>query len=153
MDDLDRAIIAELQGDIPLEPRPFAAVAERVGTTEGELLGRLRSYLARGWMRRVGAILYHQRAGVRGNVMCAWRVPADRVDEVGKTMASFRAVSHCYLRPAHPRWPYNVYTMVHGRDRGECERVIGEIARATGISDYRPLFTTREFKKTSMEDF
>src|SRR3712207_8348796 len=53
------------------------------------------------------------------NAMGVWRAPEDRVEELGFQMASFAAVSHCYQRPIYSDWPYNIFTMVHGRTRSE----------------------------------
>lgn len=149
MDQLDRAIVRELQGDLPLEPAPFAAVAQKVGASEGEVLRRLRSYWERGWLRRVAAVLYHQAAGFRGNVMVVWRVPPEQVERFGRLAATFAQVTHCYERAELPGFPYNVYTMVHGNDEQACREVVEAIAAATGVADYQLLPSTREYKKTS----
>lgn len=149
----DVAVIKELQGDIPVSATPYAEIAARLGIGEEELLDRLRSYVRRGWLRRIGAILHHQRAGIAANAMCAWRVPEERIVEVGRAMAAHRAVSHCYQRPPMPGWPYNLYTMVHGATRKECEAIVERMRRETGVDECSLLFTAREFKKTSMNYF
>ncbi len=149
-DELDRRIIAALQGDLPLVPRPFQVIAENLGMEETDLIRRLQGYVKRGWLRRLGAILYHRRVGVRANLMCAWKVPPERVKEVGQYMASFPQISHCYERRTYSQWPYNLYTMIHGCDEGECQEVIRKIALETGIQDYVALRSIHEFKKTSM---
>ena len=68
-------------------------------------------------------------------------------------MASFAAVSHCYERPVYPDWPYSVFTMVHGRKKGDCLAVVDAIEKETGISDYALLFSTKEFKKVRVMYF
>lgn len=150
LDDLDQAIVKELQGDIPLEPRPFAVIARRVGVSEEEVLRRVRSYQERGWLRRVAAVLYHQTAGFRGNAMVVWKVPAGQVDRFGRLASAFSQVTHCYERDKLPGFPYNVYTMLHGRDEKACEDVARAISAATGVRDYLVLPSTREYKKTSV---
>jgi rfaE bifunctional protein nucleotidyltransferase chain/domain len=87
------------------------------------------------------------------NAMGVWRVPEDRADGAGKIMASFRRVSHCYRRPAHDDWPYQLYTMIHGRSRDECEEIAAMMAREAGVNDYRLLYSGREFKKTRVRYF
>lgn len=146
--ELDKQVIRELQEDLPIEPRPFQAMAERVGLTEDALFDAARSLVERGFMRRMAAILYHRRAGFRANGMGVWAVPEDDVVEIGERMAAFANVSHCYRRPTYPDWPYNVFTMVHGKSVEECEEVLAAISRATGITDYISLYSTREYKKT-----
>lgn len=153
LDDLDRMIIAELQGDLPLAERPFSAVAGAVGSSEAEVLARLESFRQQGILRRVAAILYHREAGYAANVMAVWDVPDDRADETGAIMASFAEVSHCYRRPRRPGWPYNLFTMIHGRDHEQCRKVAADIAARTAPRRYELLPSTREFKKTSLEYF
>ncbi|MBP1715721.1 MAG: transcriptional regulator [Deltaproteobacteria bacterium] len=104
-------------------------------------------------IRRFGAILRHQIAGYRGNAMAVWSVPEEEIDRISRTMTSFPAVSHCYLRPEHPRWPYNLYTMIHGKSPEDCRKTAKRMARETGIKNYRLLFSKREHKKSSMNYF
>src|SRR5438067_859485 len=104
----------ELQQDLLLEPRPFLPAAERLGLSEEDLLAHARHMQDDGVMRRFAAVLYHRKAGFKANAMGVWRVPDDRIEEIGFEMGSFAAVSHCYQRPIYPDWPYNVFTMVHG---------------------------------------
>jgi DNA-binding Lrp family transcriptional regulator len=149
----DKRMIRQIQGDLPVTPEPFALVARQAGWEEKEFLKRVRFLLRRGIIRRFGAILRHQIAGYRGNAMVVWKVPDDRIEEVGRIMASFPAVSHCYHRPAMPEWPFNLYTMIHGRDHRDCRLAAREISRQTGLREYRLLFSKRELKKSSMQYF
>src|SRR3954454_22024876 len=146
--DLDKAVIRELQEDLPIEPQPFKALAERVGLDEEELFEVARSLQERGFMRRMAAILYHRRAGFRSNGMGVWAVPEDDVVRVGEEMGSFANVSHCYRRPTYPDWPYNIFTMVHGQSMEQCEEVLRAISKKTGVTEYISLYSTREYKKT-----
>jgi len=149
----DRRLLALIQGDLPLCPSPFAVIARKAGWDEKELLRRVRIFMRRGMIRRFGAILRHQKAGYRGNAMVVWRVPEEEIPGVSRAMVSFPAVSHCYLRPAHPEWPFNLYTMVHGRSETDCRRIARQISGKTGIKNYRILFSQREHKKSSMTYF
>lgn len=153
MDDLDRAIIALLQQDIPLNETPYASLAAQLSLSPEELLERLGSLQERGGLRRVGAVLRHQKAGFTANAMGVWEVPPEEVERVGPIMASFPEVTHCYERPTFPDWSYNLYTMIHGKDPKACERVAEMISQQTGITRYRLLFSLRELKKTSMSYF
>jgi DNA-binding Lrp family transcriptional regulator len=82
-----------------------------------------------------------------------WRVPEERIDECGRIMAAFRGVSHCYQRPTYPDWPYNLFSMTHGRTKAECEAVLAAIAEETGLDDYSVLYSTKEYKKTRVSYF
>ncbi|KLU58796.1 hypothetical protein CEB3_c48130 [Peptococcaceae bacterium CEB3] len=149
----DRALIKALQADLPRALSPFALVAETMGRSEKEVLTRAGEFLREGIMRRFGVILRHQKAGFRANAMGVWRVGEDRAAQVGRQMAKFREVSHCYQRPTLPDWPYNIFTMVHGRTEEECRRVMEKISQVTGLKGYRMLFSTVELKKSSMQYF
>ncbi|MBI4799353.1 MAG: Lrp/AsnC family transcriptional regulator [Desulfarculus sp.] len=151
LDALDKRIIARLQGDLPLEPRPFAALAAELGLSEAQVVERVARLERDKIMRRFGATLRHQQSGFPANVMVAWRVPEERVDEVGEKLASFRRVSHCYWRRACADFPYNVFSMVHGKSEDECRELVEEMAQAVGGIEHELLFSVEELKKTSMQ--
>ncbi|HDI61071.1 MAG TPA: Lrp/AsnC family transcriptional regulator [Desulfobacteraceae bacterium] len=153
LSDLEKRVIASIQGDLPVTERPYRLIAERLGISEAQLLTVLRDLCDRGVIRRFGATLRHQKSGFAANAMGAWRVPEARVTEVGQIMAASPSVSHCYRRDPNARWPYNLYTMIHAGDRETCQAIAEDLSRRTGISDYILLFSRRELKKTSMQYF
>jgi siroheme decarboxylase len=153
LDERDIAAIRALQGDLRTIPEPFAQPAARAGVTVDELLARAREFQETGQMRRFAAVLYHRSAGFVHNGMGVWKVPDERVEEAGALMASFRGVSHCYQRPTYPDWPYNLFSMTHGRSRTECEDVLDAIAAETGLTDRIVLYSTKEWKKTRLVYF
>ena len=102
-------------------------------------------------MRRFAAILNHRKAGFNANAMVVWDVDADKGEEIGKKAAEFSAVSHCYLRPKYPNWPYNLFTMVHGKTTEETNAIIDSIAEEIEHKAKRPLYSTREFKKVRIK--
>ncbi len=153
LSDLEEKVILVLQRDLEIVPRPFQAVAEQAGVPEEELLAAIRSLLDKGYIRRFGATLRHQQSGYAANALVAWRVPEAEVRRLGQKLASFRAVSHCYARRPAPEFPYNLYSMVHGKTREDCERLAQEMAAETGIADFELLFSETELKKTTMRYF
>jgi DNA-binding Lrp family transcriptional regulator len=153
IDELDKRVISSIQGDLPLVPRPYAALARVIGLTEQEFIYRVIDLRKRGILRRFGATLRHQEAGFSSNAMVAWLVPDDLVEEIGKAMARFREVTHCYQRRPQKDWKYNIYTMIHGSNHEQCYEIAQRMSLSTGIDDYVLLFSEREFKKTSMEYF
>jgi siroheme decarboxylase len=152
-DDFDVAVIRALQGDMPVVPEPYADAAAAVGVTQDALLAHLAGMQERRLLRRVAAILFHRRAGFSANGMGVWKVPDDRILEVGKRMASFRGISHCYQRPTYQDWPYSVFTMAHGRSKEECDAILDSIAEDTGIHERRTLYSSTEFKKIRLRYF
>jgi DNA-binding Lrp family transcriptional regulator len=151
--DRDIEIIRELQEDLPLDVRPFDAMAERLGMTVQELFAWAEEAVERQIMRRFSAVLYHRKAGFHSNAMAVWRVPEERSDEVGLKMAESPWVTHCYQRPTFPDWPYSHFAMIHATTEGQCEEVAKELSEATGIDDYMLLYSTREYKKTRVRYF
>jgi siroheme decarboxylase len=136
-----------LQRDLPLQPRPFDVLAKNTGVAADELLSTARTLQKRGQIRRFGAIVQSRKPGFSASAMGVWIVPPAKVDEIGARMSQNRAVSHCYLRPVYDDWPYNLYTIVHGRSVDECESIINDIAADTGIREKQALYPTKEYKK------
>ena len=149
-DELDVAVIRALQGDMAVVEQPYAAAAEEVGLSQQRFLEHLAGMQQRGLLRRVAAILYHRRAGFSANGMGVWKVPDERIAEVGCRMAAVRGVSHCYQRPTYADWPYSVFTMAHGRSKQECDAVLDAIAAMTGIEERATLYSSTEFKKVRL---
>ncbi len=146
-DEFDRAVIRALQGDMPVISEPYAPAAAALGIGQERLLEHLRGMQERRLLRRVAAILFHRRAGFSANGMGVWKVPDERIMELGMRMASFRGISHCYQRPTYPDWPYSVFTMAHGRSKEECDAILDSIAADTGIGERATLYSSTEFKK------
>lgn len=151
--ELDKKIIASIQGDIPITERPYLEIAENLGISEESLLKSLKNLCDKGVIRRFGATLRHQKTGYEANAMVAWQVDEDRVDVVGEKMASFSSVSHCYRRNPKDDWLYNLYTMIHAKDEASCWELARSISLETSIDNYTLLFSREELKKTSMEYF
>jgi siroheme decarboxylase len=149
-DDFDVAVVRATQGPMPVADRPYDAAARELGIDTDALLGHLHAMVERKLLRRVAAILFHRRAGFSANGMGVWRVPEDRIADVGARMASVRGISHCYQRPTYPDWPYSVFTMAHGRSKEECDAVLDAIAEQTGITGRATLYSSTEFKKVRM---
>ncbi|MEI7559717.1 MAG: Lrp/AsnC family transcriptional regulator [Actinomycetes bacterium] len=152
-DDLDVAVIRALQGDMPIVSEPYAPAAAEVGISQADFLTHLEGMKERGILRRVAAILFHRRAGFSANGMGVWKVPEDKILEIGGRMASYRGISHCYERPTYADWPYALFTMAHGRSKEECDAILEAIAEDTGIQERSVLYSSTEFKKIRMQYF
>jgi DNA-binding Lrp family transcriptional regulator len=146
-DERDMAVIRALQGDMPVIPEPYAPAAAALGLGQDEFLSHLSGMQERKLLRRVAAILYHRRAGFSANGMGVWKVPDERIMELGPRMAAFRGISHCYQRPTYEDWPYSVFTMAHGRSKEECDAILDSIAEQTGVTERATLYSSTEFKK------
>lgn len=150
----DKQVIRVLQEGIPLVSQPYQALAGQLNISEEELLATIDDFLKRGMIRRFGATVRHQDLGYVANAMIVWEVPESRIEEVGQIMAGFQEVTHCYHRSAYPPdWPYNLFTMVHGRKREDCVEIAARLAMASGVANYRLIFSLVELKKSSMKYF
>jgi DNA-binding Lrp family transcriptional regulator len=146
-DEFDIEVIRATQGDMPAVPEPYARAAEKLGIPQERLLTHLQQMQERKLLRRVAAILYHRRAGFSANGMGVWKVPDERIMELGPRMAAYRGISHCYQRPTYADWPYSIFTMAHGRSKEECDAILDSIATQTGITERSTLYSSTEFKK------
>lgn len=153
MTELECQMIRELQNDLPIVPRPYAIVAERLRISEQQLLESMTAMLGRGIIRKVGAVLRHRRIGFHANALCVWQIPSERIIEVGEMFAALTTVTHCYERETWPSWSYNLYTMVHTTSRMACERQVEEMSILSGVRQYKIFYSTKELKKTSMRYF
>jgi DNA-binding Lrp family transcriptional regulator len=149
----DKDFIRELQKDLQVIPRPFDGSANNLGITIDELFEKAREYESIGVMRRFAAILRHRDAGFTANGMIVWKVPDNKIDEVGYKLASFPQVSHCYRRPEYPDWPFNLFSMIHARTIDGAKKIATELSQFVGIDEYRILFSTKEFKKERVKYF
>ena len=147
-DEFDIEVIRAPQGDMPVVAEPYAPAAENAADLPGTTCSRTWSAMQeRRLLRRVAAILYHRRAGFSANGMGVWKVPDERIMELGPRMAAFRGISHCYQRPTYQDWPYSIFTMAHGRSKEECDAILDSIATHTGVSERATLYSSTEFKK------
>ncbi len=153
MSDLEKKVILALQRDLEVKPEPFQDLAEQLDLEEEQVLAAIRGLMEKGYIRRFGATLRHQKSGFEANALVAWAVPPDRLREIGEELAKQRAVTHCYARRPAPSWPYNLYTMVHGATREECIKIAARMSAETGVQEYEMLFSETELKKTTMRYF
>jgi DNA-binding Lrp family transcriptional regulator len=150
----EKRILALAGADLPDSATPYADIAEIAGCTEAEVLELLTRLKDARVIRRFGATLRHQKAGYGHNAMVSWRVDdPEESQRVGKLMADRPEISHCYIRRTYPQWKYNLYTMIHGKNPGDCMEVVNAISQATGVTDYQILQSVRELKKISMRYF
>ncbi len=149
----EEKILALVGTDMPDTEQPFKTIAEEVGVDEQTVIDLLVDLKKRKIIRRFGATLRHQKAGYGHNAMVAWRVPEERVDEVGGVFAARPEISHCYIRRTYPEWTYNFYTMIHGERPGHTNDVVAELEKVVGIDDNCVLKSLKELKKTSMVYF
>ena len=146
----DRALLVSVENGLPLVPRPFDEVAAQLGKSETEVILGLERLLDGGAIRRFGVVVRHQELGYRANAMTVWDIPDSDVDDVGNRLATFPFVTLSYRRPRRPPvWPYNLFAMIHGRDRATVEAQIQTLVEELSLRDapHDVLFSRRRFKQ------
>jgi DNA-binding Lrp family transcriptional regulator len=153
LSDFDRRLIAATQSGLPLVARPYEAVGAMLGVSGEAVRERLAQMIDEGLVRRIGAVPNHYRLGYSANGMTVWDVDDRQVDALGERIGALPGVSHCYRRPrALPRWPYNLYAMLHGRSREAVEAQRREIRSLLGAANRgdEVLYSTAILKKTGL---
>lgn len=154
MESADYAVAAALERGLALTPRPYDGLAADCGMSEAVCIARLERLMRLSVIRRFGIVVRHRELGYTANAMVVWDIPDDRVAEAGRFLASQTVVTLCYQRPRRlPDWPYNLFSMVHGRDRATVLTVAERLRQGLGrVLDIEPpqcqhLFSRRRFKQ------
>lgn len=149
-DALTTALIGAISRGLPLVSRPYAALAEQLNCSEQAVIDGIARLSQRGDLKRFGVVVRHRRLGYRANGMVVWDIPDARVEQTGRQISRFEFVTLCYQRPRRPpRWPYNLFCMIHGRDREAVGRQVETIAAECGLNQVprQILFSRRCFKQ------
>src|SRR3990170_1767233 len=169
MDNLDKEILNEIQWTFPLTSQPYHDIAKKFKITPEIVKERLNNLKKIGVLRQLSAIFDTRKLGYKSslvameiepdkldyvaNGMIVWKVPEERITDVGGKLGAFPQVSHCYQRPVYPDWPYNVFSMIHCKSEDEAQEMAKTIQKQINVDDYKILFSAREFKKTRVEYF
>jgi siroheme decarboxylase len=148
MDPVDVQLLRELEHGLFLVPAPFEEIGKRLGLGEDEVMERIRHLKEDGIIRKFRARIDQRKVGITANALVAWKsLKADDRD-LGKLLAAFPFVTHCYERtPVPGRWEYTHYTVHHGYSRDRVNNEVRMMAEQISGLDFRILFSTREFKR------
>lgn len=150
IDPLDQRLVTAIQDGLPLVERPYAEIGQRLGISEGEAMDRVQTLLDTGAIKRLGLVVRHRRLGYTANAMVVWDIPDNRVQALATRMAAAPFVNLCYRRPRRPPvWPYNLFTMIHARDRDQVHHHLGRLIDECGLENIRHdvLISRRCFKQ------
>jgi DNA-binding Lrp family transcriptional regulator len=153
LDAIDRKLIVATQAGLPRLSRPYDAIGSELGIGGDEVISRLQRMLDSGVIRRIGAVPNHYAIGYTANGMSVWDIDDSRIDDLGTQVGALEFVTHCYRRPRRlPDWPYNLFAMVHSRDRAEVAARVAEIAVLLGDAcrAHDILYSTAILKKTGL---
>jgi len=148
----DIQMVKALQEPLPLVEEPFKEIAKNLGIKIEEIFSWLKEMKKKGALRRFGALLKHNQVGYKINIMVAWKVKKEKIEDFIKDIKGNPFVSHCYERKSYPKWDYNLYTMFHFKNKEE-KKMISYLAEKHGIENYVLLETLKEFKKIRLKLF
>nr|WP_174626041.1 AsnC family transcriptional regulator [Candidatus Methylobacter favarea] len=146
----DRQLLEAFQQGLAISPRPYADLGNRLGLSENEVIERLDRLKQAGLIKRLGVIVRHRKLGYRANAMVVWDIPDEQAREFGRRISSFEFVTLCYRRPRHGAgWPYNLYCMIHGKNRETVLEQLSVLEQACKLSGFKReiLFSRRCFKQ------
>jgi DNA-binding Lrp family transcriptional regulator len=146
----ESALIGAVQQGLPLVSRPFAEIGEGIGLSENEVIAGLANLQEQGVIKRIGVVVRHHELGYRANAMVVWDIPDELVSALGHCIGKFDFVTLCYQRPRRlPAWRYNLFCMIHGRDRDEVLNLVVQLEEQCGLHDvpHEVLFSQRRFKQ------
>ncbi len=153
MDSVDQKLLVQTEKGLPLASEPFSQIAAETGITPQEAIERLKRLLKAGVIRRFGVSLRPNSVGYCANAVVAWKVPAERVEELGAYFAGYKDISHCYEREVIVgKWEYNIYTVIHGRERQAVEDLVKLLSLIVGVTDYVVIFSTKNLKIQPSEE-
>ncbi|MDO8872100.1 MAG: Lrp/AsnC family transcriptional regulator [Methanoregula sp.] len=148
MDPTDVCLLRELEHGLPLVPAPFEEIGKRLDLNSDEVVERIRLLKEAGIIRKFRARIDQRKLGISANALVAWKPSRGDDGDMGKLLAAFPSVTHCYeRRPIPGRWEYTHYTVHHGYSRDRVQNEVRAIAEQIGCPDYLVLFSTREFKR------
>jgi DNA-binding Lrp family transcriptional regulator len=144
----DLTLLQALENGLPIKTRPYKEIAERIGASEADVIARLQRLVQQGTVKRLGLVVRHHELGYRSNAMVVWDIPDEQVESIGEKFAGFPFVTLCYRRDRRrPHWPYNLFCMIHGRDRETVLKQVGELKACAGDMPHDILFSRRRFKQ------
>ncbi len=149
-DQQQTALRRALQRGLPICEQPYTVLAAELGMSESQVLDTIAQWRQQGLIKRFGAIVRHQELGYQANAMVVWDVPDTEVDAVGERLGQNAEVTLSYRRARRqPDWPYNLFCMIHGKDRNQVLAILEAIIERQHLGEYphRVLFSTRRFKQ------
>jgi DNA-binding Lrp family transcriptional regulator len=151
--EIQRGIMGKLQKDLSLSPSPFKEIATGFHVKEKMFFDFLKFLKTTQKMSRFAGILKHRNLGFTANAMVVWNIPPHKVQAFVDHAVTYRAISHCYERVTYPDWPYNMYTMIHGKSQDMTQEIIDDLSSTFAITSYEVLYSGKEYKKQRVDYF
>lgn len=149
-DEMQKELIKIISYGLPLVSKPYQAIAKKIGCSEEEVITRINMLTNSGNINRFGVVVRHHNIGYKANAMVVWDIVDEKIDEFGLKFSSYPFVTLCYHRLRNlPKWRYNLFSMIHGKDKDEVLKYIKQIVHENKIqkNGYDILFSTKCFKQ------
>jgi len=153
IENIDKPLIRELQKYVQIVPEPFKVMSDNLNISEEELFCRIRTLKKSGVLRRIAGVLRHRKVGYSANAMVCWDVEPELIDETGALLSQYPEVTHCYRRITYDFWKYSLYSMIHGKNKEECNNFIETVKEKIDYNQCLVLYSSREFKKERVKYF
>lgn len=137
----DKSLLNLLQGNIPICSRPFAAMAQELGTDEGTVISRLRELKAAGYLRRIGTFFNSNNLGYAGTLV-ALQVEPEEIVAVAEAVNKYPEATHNYEREGK----YNLWFTLLTRDVEQEKNILAEIGNLRGVEDMLRLKSKKKYK-------
>lgn len=144
------ALFGAIEQGLPLVSQPYLSIANDLGLTEEQVINTIEAWQEQGLIKRFGLVVRHRKLGYHANAMVVWDVPSEQVDEVAAQLSKESVVTLCYQRPrVLPHWTYNLFCMIHGKDRDQVLAQLEDICQRNNLSHLNksPLFSTKAYKQ------
>ena len=141
IDDVDRAILNQIQSDFPLTSRPYRTIGQHLGLSEDKVLKRIQRLKKAGIIRRIGGNFTPEKLGFV-STLCAAIVPTAKVSHFAEVVNRYPGVTHNYRREN----TFNVWFTFIAPSMDEINANLKQIAAETGVSEILNLPATHVFK-------
>ena len=153
MNSFEQQILDVIQDAFPLAERPYAVLAEKIGSDETTVFDAVEKMRASGVIRRIGGVYDSKKLGFISR-LCAGKVPVSTLDfssehHVQTAMEKFAAavnevpaITHNYIR-SHE---YNVWFTVIAEKEAVIQTIVDKLCDATDLHDVHVMSATRKFK-------
>ncbi len=141
LDEIDKKILRELQGNLPIVERPFLEVAKKAGIAEEEFFSRVKKLIKAGIIRKFGLRIDSKKVGF-ASTLVAMKVAEDKIDAVAEQLNGYESVTHNYARDHE----YNLWFTVIDRDERALNETLERIKREVEHEEMLNLSMLRKFK-------
>lgn len=141
LDDIDKKILTELQGNLPVVKQPFKEVADRAGIGEDEFFDRIERLKEADIIRKFGLRIDSKKVGFKSTLI-AMKVAPEKLEDTANRVSEYDFVTHNYARDHE----YNLWFTIIERDESALEDAIERIKSEVEYEDMLDLPVLRKFK-------